>query len=131
MNNTSDESSSNRKQESQQWQEQLRQLHQSLIEKLESGADPLAEIREKLQQIQTAIEAPEFTQKDYNHAMDLTSEIRARIVVILQNDEAGAYHKQASKALQESNQKASAATSRFKRYAYALQRRQRPPEKEE
>ncbi len=47
----------------QYYHEQIRQLRHDLGEKLAHSIDPTAEIKDKLQQIQTIIEAPDFLRK--------------------------------------------------------------------
>ncbi len=109
----------------QHYREQIRQLRHDLGEKLAHRIDPTAEIKDKLQQIQTIIEAPELPQEMYDHVMNLISEVRSAVVTIMQHAEAKAYHQQALNALQESKRLNSAANKKLKQYALSLQKRQR------
>ena len=111
--------------QAQHYREQIRQLQHNLREKLAYGIDPTAEIKNKLQQIQTIFEGLEFTQETYDHMMNLISEVRSAVVTIMQHDEAKAYHQQALNALHESKRLNSTASKRFKQYALSLQKRQR------
>jgi len=109
----------------QHYREQIYQLRYDLGEKLVHRIDPTAEIKEKLQQIQTIIEAPELSREMYDHVMNLISEVRSAVVTIIQHDEAKVYHQQALNALQESKRLNSAANKKLKQYALSLQKRQR------
>ncbi len=109
----------------QHYREQMRQLRHDLEEKLMHSVDPTAEIKNKLQRVQTILEAPEFPQEMYDQATSLISEVRSAVVTILQHDEAKAYHQQALNALQESKRLNSAANKKLKQYALSLQKRQR------
>ncbi|SRR5258708_6331554 len=110
--------------ELQQYREQMRQLHQSLDEKLARGDDPTAELRDKLQQVKTVIEASEYNQEVYNRTTDLLSEITSVAIAIIQNDKAKAYQQQAFKATQEVSKLSKALNKRHMQYARALQKQQ-------
>lgn len=110
--------------ELQQYREQMRQLHQSLDEKLARGDDPTAELRDKLQQVKTVIEASEYNQEVYNRTIDLLSEITSVAIAIIQNDKAKAYQQQAFKATQEVSKLSKALNKRHMQYARALQKQQ-------
>ncbi len=109
----------------QHYREQMRQLRHDLEEKLMHNVDPTAEIKNKLQWVQTILEAPEFSQEMYDQAMSLISEVRSAVVTIMQHDEAKAYYQQALNTLQESKRLHSAANKKLKQYALSLQKRQR------
>lgn len=111
--------------QAQHYREQVRQLRHDLDEKLAHNIDPTAEIRDKLQQVQTIIAASELPQEMYDQVTSLISEVRSAAVTILQHDEAEAYHQQALNALDESTRLNGAANKKLKQYALSLQKRQR------
>ena len=111
--------------QAQRYREQMRQLQHALAEKLAHNIDPTAEIRDKLRQVHTIIEAPELPQDMYDQVTNLISEVRSAAVIIMQHDEAKAYYQQALNALQESKRLNSAANKKLKQYALSLQKRQR------
>ena len=106
-------------------------MSNSLNEQSPNAAEQIAQINDKLNQVQEILEAPEWSQEIYNKADDLTRQIRETFLAIFSNPTATAMQRQQAQhvLLKESNRLQCAADKRHRQYAVALQKQQRANEK--